>query len=115
MKLVFDEYERISGKTFEQAVESELGGDLKEAILTIARRTQSLPRYFAEKLKEAMKGVGTNDSTLIRIIVSRSEMDLGAIREEYSDLYHKSLISAIKDETSGDYEKALLSIIDGNV
>lgn len=37
LRLVFAEYEKLSGKMFEQAVEKELGGDLKEAILTIGR------------------------------------------------------------------------------
>ncbi|CAL8126556.1 unnamed protein product [Orchesella dallaii] len=114
LKLVFDEYEKISGKTFQQAAESELSGDLKEACLTIARRSESLPRYFAERLKDAMKGAGTDDSALVRIIVSRSEIDLAAIKKEYMALYHKTLESDIKGETSGDYEKALLSILEGN-
>jgi len=114
LKLVFDEYANISGKTFQQAVENELGGELKEAIMTIARRTESAPRYFAEKLKEAMKGAGTDDSALIRIMVSRSEIDLEAIKQEYMAIYHKTLESDIKGETSGDYEKAFISIIEGN-
>lgn len=35
LKLVFKEYEKLAGKTFEQAVRAEMSGDLKEAILTI--------------------------------------------------------------------------------
>jgi len=71
-------------------------------------------RYFAERLNKAMKGVGTDDSTLIRIIVSRSELDLAAIKRDYQMLFHKTLDSAIKGETRGDYETALLAILEGN-
>lgn len=35
LQLVFREYANLAGKSFEQAVNSELGGDLKEALLTI--------------------------------------------------------------------------------
>ena len=38
---------------------------------------RNAPEYFADRLWKSMKGVGTNDSLLIRIVVSRSEVSFG--------------------------------------
>uniref|UniRef100_A0A8K9XHW4 Annexin n=1 Tax=Oncorhynchus mykiss TaxID=8022 RepID=A0A8K9XHW4_ONCMY len=75
---------------------------------------RSVPAYFAETLYYSMKGGGTDDQTLIRVMVSRSEVDMLDIRADYRRLFAKSLHSAIQGDTSGDYRKALLLLCGGN-
>lgn len=45
-----------------------------------------------------LKGAGTDDHTLIRVVVSRSEIDLFNIRKEFRKNFATSLYSMIKVE-----------------
>lgn len=47
-----------------------------------------------------LKGAGTDDHTLIRVVVSRSEIDLFNIRKEFRKNFATSLYSMIKVELS---------------
>lgn len=44
--------------------------------------TKDPPTYFAERLYKSMKGAGTDDSSLIRVIVTRSEVRIYRLRTE---------------------------------
>lgn len=57
---------------------------------------QNAPAWFAQRLRDAMQGAGTEDNTLVRIITTRSEIDLGRIKAEYENLFDKTLESDLK-------------------
>lgn len=57
---------------------------------------KSRPELFANALHEAMKGMGSDDWALIRIIVSRCEIDLENIKQKYLELFGKNLIEQVK-------------------
>lgn len=48
-----------------------------------------------------LQGLGTRDNTLIRIMVSRSEIDMLDIREVFRTKYEKSLYNMIKVSAEG--------------
>lgn len=61
-----------------------------------------------------MKGLGTDDPTLIRVIVARAEFDMQYIKSEYRNKYGKSLHDAVHSDTSGNYRTFLLSLLGNN-
>ncbi|XP_073716814.1 annexin A1 [Misgurnus anguillicaudatus] len=107
---IFKNYNQLSETGLAHDLEDELHGSLEDCLVTLVMSAWNKPFYFAEKLHFAMKGMGTNTDTLTRIIVSRSEIDLLKIIEEYKKHYGKTLQEQIQSETNGDLEKILLAL-----
>uniref|UniRef100_A0A669BJU3 Annexin n=1 Tax=Oreochromis niloticus TaxID=8128 RepID=A0A669BJU3_ORENI len=114
LRAVFLEYQQMCGRDIEKSISREMSGDLESGMLAVVKCIKNTPAYFAERLYKAMKGAGTKDKTLIRIMVSRSEVDMLDIRQEYVKNYGKSLYTAISGDTSGDYKKLLLKLCGGS-
>lgn len=114
LQMVFEEYEKTYETTIEDSIKSELSGDFERLMLAVVQCIRSVPMFFARRLYKAMKGLGTADNTLIRIMISRSELDMLDIRECFRLRYEKSLYNMIKDDTSGDYKKTLLNLCGGD-
>ncbi|KAJ6848765.1 annexin D5 [Iris pallida] len=100
--------------SLEKAIKSETSGLFEFALLTILRCTENPAKYFAKVLRKAMKGLGTNDTMLVRVVVSRTEIDMQYIKAEYQKKYNKPLREAIHSETSGHYRTFLLSLVGAN-
>jgi len=114
LKATFDKYQVLAGKTIEKSIESEMSGTLKEGFLAIIQYTRDPISYFAERLYKSMKGAGTDDSSLIRLVVTRSEIDLKLVSQAFLRIYKKSLKDFIWGDCSGDYRKLLLSVLGNN-
>ncbi|XP_042357881.1 annexin A11a isoform X2 [Plectropomus leopardus] len=114
LRAVFLQYQQMCGRDIEKSISREMSGDLESGMLAVVKCIKNTPAYFAERLYKAMKGAGTKDTTLIRIMVSRSEVDMLDIRQEYVKNYGKSLYTHISGDTSGDYKKLLLKLCGGS-
>ena len=96
----------------------------------IARLAANPGYYYARVIHKAMKGIGTDEETVIRHLVNTSEVKnrktslnlrkkmiqtcLGNVDDEFTKLTGKSLDSGIKSEFSGDAQKLLRDVVKGN-
>ncbi|XP_042607894.1 annexin A13-like [Cyprinus carpio] len=111
LQVTFKAYEAISGTEILDAIEKETSGTLKDCYTALVRCAKNPQLYFARKLNAAMKGAGTDEDTLIRIIMCRSEIDLETIKDMYLEKYDVSLKDAISSECGGDFKRLLLAIL----
>lgn len=114
LRKVFEAYMKMTGYEMEESIKRETSGSLRDLLLAVVKCARSVPAYFAETLYYAMKGAGTDDDTLVRVMVSRCEVDMLDIRTEFRRMFACSLFSMIKGDTGGDYRKALLLLCGGD-
>ncbi|KAM6171866.1 annexin A13 [Erethizon dorsatum] len=111
LRATFLAYQLLIGKDMEEAIEEETSGNLQKAYLTLVRCARDLEGYFADCLYKAMKGMGTDEETLIRIIITRAEVDLQGIKAKFQEKYQKSLADMVSSDTSGDFQKLLVALL----
>ena len=104
------EYHKLTGHTILQAIDKEFHGDSKKTLRTIVYATLSPSEYFATRVKDAVKGLGTKDHLLIRVLVSRSEIDMPQIKQYYKQLYGKDMVADIKADISGEYQNLFVQL-----
>ena len=105
------EYHKLTGHTIMDAIDKEFSGDSKKALKTIVYATLSPSEYFATRVNKAVKGLGTNDHLLVRVLVSRSEIDMPQIKQYYRQLYGKDMIEDVKGDVSGEYQNLLVKLM----
>ena len=78
-------YKASFGRDLIADLKSELHGKFEDAM--IALFTEPI-EYDADELRKGMKGLGTNEDTLIEIISSRSPPVLAAVKAKYKEKYN---------------------------
>ncbi|KAJ8646851.1 hypothetical protein MRB53_008599 [Persea americana] len=105
-------YDKLYGHSLEEAVRKETSRSFMAGLLTLLKCAKNPAKYFAEVLYNSMKGLGTSDTTLIRVVVTRAGIDMEDIKKEYEQAYKTSLKDCIHNDTSGDYRTFLLNLLE---
>ncbi|KAI7758254.1 hypothetical protein M8C21_016941 [Ambrosia artemisiifolia] len=99
---------------FGQEVNKNLKADPNDEFLKILRATitslTNPAKYFERVLRLAINKQGTDEDALTRVVATRAEFDMKAIKEEYKKRNSVSLNEAIAKDTRGDYEDMLLAL-----
>ncbi|KAM3611183.1 uncharacterized protein V6R79_014597 [Siganus canaliculatus] len=114
LRQVFDRYSKYSKVDVAKAIDLEMKGDIENLLTAVVKCAGSRAAFFAGKLNASMKGKNPCKPVLTRIMVSRSEIDMKRIKDEYKKNYGKTLYQDILDDTKGDYEKILLALCGGD-
>jgi annexin A7/11 len=67
----------------------------------------------ADALRKAMKGFGTDEAALIRVLAHLDPLQMAAVRQTYTRHLNRDLYKDVKSETSGYFEQGLLAVIEG--
>ncbi|XP_042012986.1 annexin D2-like [Salvia splendens] len=100
---------------FGNDVNKDLKEDPKDEFLTLLRAAVKCliypEKYFEKVLRLAINKLGTDEGALTRVVATRAEVDMKAIKEIYEKRNSVPLDKAICKDTRGDYEKMLLTLI----
>ena len=98
-------YYNNTGNNMLEVVDKKIKGKNQKLIKEILYNNIMPHELFAEKINNAIKGIGTDEELLSRVLVSRCELDMPLIREMYEYKYKVEMIKDIEDDTSGMYQK----------
>ena len=104
-------YFNITGNNLAEVADKKLKDKNQLLIKEILFNNIMPHELFAEKIYTSMKGIGTNEEKLSRALVSRCEIDMPLIKQEYRRMYGRDLVHDVRSDTSGDYKKILTFLL----
>ncbi|XAR63516.1 hypothetical protein NMG60_11023475 [Bertholletia excelsa] len=115
LKATFECYQLKYGRHIYQDIQS-CGDDILESILRVVIWCIDSPeKHFAEVIRASIVGLGTDEDSLTRAIITRAEIDMMKIKGEYFNMNKSSMDNAVAGDTSGDYRKFLMTLLGSNV
>ncbi|XP_027114143.2 annexin D4-like [Coffea eugenioides] len=107
LKAVFKHYKETSGNYLDEDLGDHL--ILKQTVQCLCKPET----YFTEVLDVSLKGIGHDfaKEALTRVIVTRADVDLKLIKEEYHHLSGFTLSHKIEEIANGNFKDFLLTLI----
>lgn len=100
-------YKQSSGNNMLDAID-KLSGKSKILLRELLYNNIIPQELFAEKVYLSIKGLGTNNDLLNRVLILRNEIDMKEIKEFYQKKYKVDMEKDIIGDTSGIYQELCL-------
>jgi hypothetical protein len=106
--LISMRYQELYKKPLKDLVKSETSGDFGRLL-----RMLSTPLHETEAslLREATKGMGTNENQIVQIISGRTNEEMDILKKTYFRLFNKDLAVTLSSELSGDFRKVIMALL----
>ena len=101
-------YLKRSGNNMLDVIDQKVSGKNKTLLREVLFNNIIPQELYAEKVYLAIKGLGTNNTLLNRVLITRSEIDMDEINEFYQQKYNVTMKEDIIGDTSGIYQKLCL-------
>jgi len=101
-------YESKFGRSLASYIKSETSFNFKKTLLALL---SDRPALDAEILHESITGIGTDEHTIISILISRNNAEKQLITKYYYEKYGQPLEQALEHDTSGDFKKLLKHLL----
>lgn len=111
LKATFERYRLDHGKAVDEVLEERRSDQLAAVLKTAVWCLTSPEKHFAEVIRSSIVGLGTDEESLTRAIVSRAEIDMRKVKEEYRARYRTTVTSDVNGDTSGYYNGILLTLV----
>jgi len=110
LKQISKHYEQKHKHGLEKAIKSETSGNYEDLLVGLLKTKHE---YFADRLYDAIAGLGTDDTFLIYAFGVLSKDDLKKVAHIFDERHPKrgGLAKAVKEDTSGDYQDLLLKVL----
>ncbi|CAD5123708.1 DgyrCDS12028 [Dimorphilus gyrociliatus] len=108
-KEIINQYKILASNDLLDDIKTNQEGDDELSFCILVRAIQDPVLLFTQKIRKSL--TTNDDDMLIRLIVSRQEIDLPEIKKCYQKTYSETLETTIDKECKKDFKNMLLAII----
>jgi hypothetical protein len=108
--LISRAYNGLNNKSLYDAIEAEVAGKNRKLLKGLLFAVITPAQWFAKKCLKAIKGLGGDNNSLFRVLISRAEIDMYAIRDYYFMESNSDIKNDLEDDTNGALGQILVNL-----